>query len=198
MKQVKICGMMCEQDIAYVNEIGPDYCGFIINFPKSHRNLSKEQVRKLRKGLKENIKPVGVFVDEPLEQVAELLNEGSIEIAQLHGKEDNDYIERLKNLTCKPIWKAFQIKSREDVEAAGKSIADFVILDKGQGSGETFDWSYLDAMTRPFGLAGGLNMDNVKEALRTKAILLDTSGGVETNQRKDKEKIRAFVEAVKA
>lgn len=196
--QVKICGMMSEQDIAYVNEIGPDYCGFIIDFPKSHRNLTKEQVRKFRSLLKKEVVPVGVFVDEPIEEVANLLNENSIAIAQLHGKEDNDYIEKLKNLTDRPIWKAFQIKDRKDLMEAENSKADFVLLDAGQGSGQVFDWTYLSDMKRPFGLAGGLKIENVNEALLTSATLLDTSGGVETDKKKDKEKIRAFVNAVRA
>ena len=96
-------------------------------------------------------------------------------------------------MTDKTIWKAFQINSDEDVKAANKSIADFVILDAGQGTGKTFNWKYLNKINREYGLAGGLNLNNLDDALLTDAVLLDVSGGVESEKIKDKNKIKEFI-----
>ena len=98
MTVIKICGLSREADIAAVNEAKPDYCGFIIDFPKSHRNVMAEQVRKLRTGLDASVVPVGVIVDRPVEQAAMLLNEGIVDVIQLHGREDENYIRRLRKL----------------------------------------------------------------------------------------------------
>lgn len=200
MKQVKICGLFRPEDIEAVNAERPDYCGFIINFPKSHRNLSPQQVKELRKNLSEVITPVGVFVDEPVSSVAELVNSGTIAIPQLHGKEDNAYIAALRELLPEgsPVWQAVQVRSGEDLQKAQQSTADFVILDAGQGSGTVFDWSLLTTLQRPFGLAGGIGPANLPEALATDAALLDISGGAETDKKKDKAKIRQLIQQIRA
>ncbi len=195
--KVKICGLKRPEDIDYVNRLNPDYIGFIINFPSSHRSLSPSEVMILRKNLSKDITPVGVFVDEKPETVAGLLNDGTISVAQLHGKEDRDYIEVLRSLTDRDIWQAIQIKSMEDVKKANESPADFVILDAGQGSGQVFDWELLKRIERPYGLAGGLNMNNLPEALETEAVLLDVSGGVETDRKKDFNKMKTFLETAR-
>ena len=187
MKKVKICGLSRK----------PEYCGFVIDFPKSKRNVDKETVKKLSASLEREIVPVGVFVDKLPEDVALLLNSSVILAAQLHGSEDNEYIKRLRSLTDKEIWQAFRITSRKDIEKAYNSKADFVLLDAGQGCGESFDWSLLHGFDRSFALAGGLNTGNLAEALQTDAELLDVSGGVETNGVKDAAKIREFVEIVR-
>lgn len=197
MKQVKICGLSRKEDIEAVNRIAPEYCGFVINFPKSIRSVSPETVKKLTMGLSHEIIPVGVFVNQPPEFAARLLNEGVISAAQLHGDEDEDYISALRRLTDKPVWKAFKIRTALDVKAAENSSADFVLLDSGQGSGRTFDWSFTEDISRPFGLAGGLSTENLDSALKTGAVLLDVSGGVETNGVKDAEKIRRFVDRIR-
>ena len=197
MKKIKICGLSRPVDIAAVNLYKPEYCGFIIDFPKSRRNVTPKKVGYLRSMLDSDIVPVGVFVDHPAEKIAELLNENVISAAQLHGNEDEDYIKHLKTLTDKSVWKAFQIKSRDDIEKAENSTADFVLLDAGQGSGNTFDWSLLDDMTRPYALAGGLNPENVTFAMKTGAQLLDVSGGVETDGYKDPKKIKEFIDKVR-
>ena len=198
MKEVKICGLRTIEDIKAINELKPDYCGFIINFPKSKRNISVETLRTLTAALCSDVTPVGVFVDQPPEFIAELLNDGTIKIAQLHGNEDNDYIEDLMDLTDGQIWQAFQVHSKEDVENAAESMADLVILDAGQGTGKAFNWELISGFPGPFALAGGLNTENANEALKTDAVLLDVSGGVETDGKKDYEKIKKFIEAVRA
>ncbi len=193
MKKIKICGLSNPNDVEIINLVKPDYCGFIINFPKSRRNVSPETIRHLRAKLDTAITPVGVFVDQPPEMVARLLNDDIVSIAQLHGQEDSSYIATLRQLTNKPIWKAFQIRLLKDVAYAAMSIADFILLDAGQGSGKAFDWSLLGSFSRPFGLAGGLNLDNLSDALKTKACLLDVSSGVEIDGLKDLERIKRFI-----
>lgn len=197
MKKVKICGLSRECDIDYVNRFMPDYCGFVINFPKSIRSVTEERAGYLSSRLKPGIVPVGVFVDEDPSAVARLLNAGAISAAQLHGSEDGEYIASLKNLTDKPVWQAFQIRCADDVRLANASPADFVLLDAGQGTGRVFDWNLLRGFSRPFGLAGGLNLENLDIALQTDAVLLDVSGGVETGGFKDEKKIERFIDRVR-
>ena len=141
--KIKLCGLSRPADIDYVNQVKPDYCGFIVNFPKSRRNVTPEQVRALTARLSGDIIPVGVFVDESVETVAGLLEDGTIAVAQLHGHEDEAYLAALRKLTAKPIWQAFQIRSAADLERAKSSTANLVLLDSGQGSGVTLDWSIL-------------------------------------------------------
>lgn len=197
MKEIKICGLKSEEDIGAVNLYKPEYCGFIVNYPKSHRSITPERLRELTALLRSDVTPVGVFVDQSPELIAQLLNEGTIAVAQLHGSEDEDYIEDLFELTDEPVWKAFQIKSESDVARAAESAADLVLLDAGQGSGETFNWELLKDFPGPFALAGGITLKNLPKALKTEAVLLDVSGGVETDKKKDPEKIRKFIETVR-
>lgn len=199
MTKIKICGLFRPRDIEYVNAARPDWCGFIVNFSKSHRNLTPNQVRALRRGLDSAVTPVGVFVDQPVEEVAALLNDGTISIAQLHGHEDQDYIRALRAAAPgRLVWKAFKVRGPVDLEAANASPADLVILDNGYGTGETFDWSLAGGVTRPFLLAGGLTPENIPDAIRLlHPYSLDISSGVETEKRKDLAKIRAAVAAAR-
>lgn len=199
MTKIKICGLYRSCDIRYVNTVRPDWCGFILNFPKSHRSLTPERVRELRQELDGGITPVGVFVDQPVEAVAELLNDGTIAVAQLHGGESEDYIAALRAAAPGfPIWKAFRVRGAEDLAAAEASSADLVVLDSGQGSGERFDWSLGKAVKRPFLLAGGLTPENIPQAVeQLHPYGVDLSSGVETDRRKDLEKMRAAVEAAR-
>lgn len=196
-KLVKICGLKRQIDIEYVNKCKPDFVGFIINFPKSHRNLKPEQVKELTQELDKGITKVGVFVNQPVELVAELLNTNVIDIAQLHGKEDNYYIEQLRQMTTNKIWQAIIVRQEDDLAKAEASKADFVLLDAGQGSGQVFDWTLLAKLNRKFALAGGLNLENLQDALQTDAVLLDVSGGVETDNFKDLEKIQKFINTIR-
>ena len=197
MTRIKICGLYRPCDIEYVNAAKPDWCGFIINFPKSHRSLTPERVRALRRGLDGAVTPVGVFVDQPVETVAELLNDGTISVAQLHGHEDAAYIAALRAAALGyPVWKAFKVRGPEDLTAANASPADLVLLDNGRGTGETFDWSLAGGVTRPCLLAGGLTPENIPEAVRRlHPFGLDISSGVETDGKKDCAKILAAVSA---
>ncbi len=199
MTKIKICGLFRAEDVEFVNEAGPDYAGFVIGFPKSHRNVEPDRARALREGLRAGIRPVGVFVDAPVETVAALLKGKTIEVAQLHGGEDEDYMRRLRLLVpgCE-IWKAFKVRSSQDLRAARDCSADKVLLDNGQGTGARFDWSLLKGFARPYLLAGGLTPENLPEAVRSLHPLgVDISGGVETDGHKDRQKILAAVRAVR-
>ena len=193
--KIKICGLKRPEDITYVNEAKPDYCGFIIEFPKSSRNVTGDQVRTITANLHPDIIPVGVFVNASLERVEELLLDGTIQIAQLHGQEDEDYIRRIQRNTRHQVIKAFSVKTTQDIELALQSPADYILLDQGSGgTGKTFDWSLIPEITRPFFLAGGLGPDNLVQAVRTiRPYAVDLSSSVETDGVKDRSKI---VEAV--
>lgn len=206
MALIKICGLSREADIAAVNEAKPDYCGFIIDFPKSHRNVTAERVRQLRMKLRSEIIPVGVIVDQPVEKAAMLLNEGIVDIIQLHGQEDEAYIRQLRKLLKgrdRSIWKAFKIRSRKDFDNAMACSADAVILDNGYGTGETFDWSIIEDAgkrmeSRKVFLAGGLTPENIGDAIHRLDVWgIDISSGVETDKKKDKNKILAAVQAAR-
>lgn len=194
---VKICGIRRDEDISYLNAVRPDLAGFIL-VPGRRRYVSPENVSELRQHLDKDIKVVGVFVDEDISIVRGLLEDGIIDIAQLHGNEDEDYIKELKK-TGAYVIKAFGIKSEEDVYKAASSSADMILVDSpGGGTGEVFNWSLLQKIERPYILAGGLNSDNITDAVR---ILdpygVDVSSGVETDGVKDKDKMEAFMRLIK-
>lgn len=199
MTRIKICGLTRPEDVRYVNTAKPDWCGFILNFPSSRRNVTPEQARALRAGLDPDIRPVGVFVDRPAEEVAALLNSGVISVAQLHGREDDAYISVLRTLApgC-VVWRAFQLRSQADLAAADASGADLVLLDNGRGTGQTFDWSLAGSVHRPFLLAGGLTPESIPRAVAAlRPYGLDLSSGVETDGVKDPAKIQAAMTAAR-
>lgn len=197
MTKVKICGLHTMRDIDYVNQAQPDFAGFVFaDF--SSRYVTSTQAEVLSQKLDKAIIPVGVFWDHPVTFVADLLNRGVIQIAQLHHHEDEDYIRQLRALTNAPIIKAFKVTCTEDIEKACRSSADFILLDNHiPGSGQCFDWSFLQNISRPFFLAGGLNLQNIRDALQIHPYALDVSSGVETDKVKDLEKMKAFVQAAK-
>ena len=199
MTRIKICGLSREEDIANVNEAGPDYCGFIIQVPRSRRNVSPERAAELSIRLDGRITPVGVFVNAPAELPARLAREGIIRMIQLHGQEDEDYIQRLRGLTDVPVIQAFSVASREDVRRAKDSSADYVLFDQGAGgTGKTFDGGLMGRMARPFILAGGRPLENMTYGgKRVRPWCVDVSSGVETEGYKDQEKIKAAVAAVR-
>ncbi|MCH5256627.1 MAG: phosphoribosylanthranilate isomerase [Lachnospiraceae bacterium] len=196
MTKIKICGLQSEDDISYVNELKPDYIGFV--FLKGRRRyITPEAAAHLRSILDPSIQCVGVFVDEPIENVVSLLENGTIQLAQLHGHEDVAYAKKLKALCGKPIIKAFIIKNEDDIKNALNYDCDYMLLDNGLGTGETFDWSLIQNIDKPFFLAGGLTPKNVQEAISlTQPYAVDTSSGVETDCRKDYNKIKSFIDAV--
>ena len=197
MTRIKLCGLTRPCDIEAANRLKPDYIGFVFA-KKSRRCVSPEQAEALKKQLSPEIRAVGVFVNEDPETVAGLLNRGIIDLAQLHGREDEAYLTRLRELTDRPLLQAFRVAGEEDLHRAESSSADGILLDAGAGDGAVFDWKLLKGWSRPYFLAGGLEPGNVREAIR---ILqpwgVDVSSGIETDGKKDPEKMAAFVTAVR-
>ena len=197
MTKMKFCGLTGESDIDAANELRPEYVGFVFA-PKSKRYVTPERAAELKRQLAAGIKAVGVFVNDDLYHVAELLNRGIIDIAQLHGSEDEEYIGHLRQLTGKPIIRAYRIKTAEDIAEAEKCTADHVLLDSGAGTGEVFDWKLIKNMKRPYFLAGGLSPDNVENAVeQLSPYAVDVSSGIETDGVKDKAKMAAFAAVVR-
>lgn len=197
--KIKICGLTRPEDIAAVNQAGPDYIGFVF-WPKSRRYVTPEQAAELKKLLAPDIIPVGVFVNAPLKEIAVLVWEGIIQGIQLHGEETEEDILWLKRACPQAtIIKAVQVRSPSDAALWQDSRADFLLLDSGMGSGLTFDWKQIGiAGTKPFFLAGGLGIDNVQTAIDTvHPYGVDVSSGVETEGKKDPEKILELVRRLK-
>lgn len=198
MSAIKICGIYRAEDAEHINKFKPDYFGMIIDFPKSHRSISKTKAARLRELIDKNIPAVGVFVNKEPSYIKSFIDEKIIDIVQLHGAEDNSYISMLKSMTLKPVWKAFKVRSTEDVRMAAQSCADLIILDNGYGTGRTFDWSLIRDIKRPFALAGGISLENIESALESlNPYLIDISSGVETDKLKDPGKIEKAIKAVR-
>lgn len=213
-QKIKLCGMMREVDIDFANEAMPDYVGFI--FADTRRKISKSQAVSFRERLNQKILAVGVFVDEAVETVAELLKDGCIDIAQLHGKENAEYILRLKELVDKPVIKAVKVTNEQDILETAKLPAKYLLLDtyrKGVlgGTGESFEWNLIDEAKKayegedlpgqiggkPYFLAGGLDRNNIEKAAKIGAYGLDVSTGIETDGFKDREKMIEIVRRIR-
>ena len=196
--KIKLCGMMNPPDVITAMELGVDYVGFILS-EGFRRTIPLGTFCELDSYLAgSGVKKVGVFVNEPIEGIMEYYEE-SLDVIQLHGQEDAQYIKTLRQHTEKPIIKAFKIASAEDVQMANKSIADYVLLDSGTGTGKTFDHSLIEGIDRPYFLAGGLTAHNVKEAIqKLHPYAVDASSCLETDGRKDKNKMTEFVNAIRS
>lgn len=201
--RVKLCGMFRDADVQAVADAHPDMCGFIVDFPKSHRSVTPSQLEGLGGKLLEcepagaPIWRVGVFVDMPLERLVAVVGSGAVDLVQLHGNEDAAFVEQLRNRTGVGIIQAFRIRSAADVAAAEESAADLILLDNGQGTGEGFDWSLVSSVGRPFMLAGGLGPENVAQAIsEVRPWGVDMSSGIESGRLKDPAKMAAAVAAV--
>lgn len=200
--KVKICGLKNFEEIDYINEFLPDYAGFIFaDFSK--RYITPERAFSLKQKLKKNIKSVGVFVDENMDKILEIANTGIIDIIQLHGREDEDFIQFVKRKTQLPVVKAFK-PEKNLIDKIKKTKADFILIDScsnGQfgGTGTVFDWKIIPAEYRErLFLAGGINCNNIKEAIeKVSPYCIDINSGVETNGNKDREKIKKIFEIIK-
>ena len=214
--KVKMCGISKVETIPAVVEAKPDYMGLV--FASSKRQVTVDQAKTLVEELhkqytkrynngaeqsnNDEIKTVGVFVNETLDNLVSIATEANLDVVQLHGDEDEAFIQSLKERTNVEVWKAVQIRSAADVEKWIDSSADMLLFDayhkdERGGTGEVFDWSSLDAFERPFMLAGGIDSTNVARAIRTvRPYGIDISSGIETNGVKDDEKIKAFTKIV--
>lgn len=196
MVKIKLCGLTRRCDIDWANELLPDYVGFV--FAGSRRRVTDEQAAQLRNILREDIPAVGVFVDEPIDHAAALVRQGVIQLVQLHGAEDEGYIRELRRAVSAPVIQAFSVRSSEDIQAAGRSSADFVLLDHGAGgTGRAFDWSLAAALDRPYFLAGGLHPGNAAAAAELRPYAVDVSSGIETAGVKDRQKMIEFVRRIR-
>ena len=209
--KVKMCGISKVETIPAVVEAKPDYMGLV--FAPSKRQVTVEQAKILIEELHKQcinhydtkvVKTVGVFVNETVDNLVAIANEVNLDAVQLHGDEDETFIQSLKERTNVEVWKAIQIRTAADTEKWIDSSADMLLFDayhkdERGGTGEVFDWSSLDAFERPFMLAGGIDSTNVARAIRTvRPYGIDISSGIETNGVKDDEKITAFTKIVKS
>ena len=197
MTKIKLCGLTRPCDIDYANELMPDFIGFVFA-PKSKRYVPFDKAEKLRAKLNDSITPVGVFTDESAENIEYLVNHGIISAVQLHGNEDNEYIKKLRSIVKCQIIQAFRIKTKQDILKAEKSEADYIMLDSGGGTGKTFNHALISDVKRAFFLAGGLDSENVGDSIsECKPYAVDASSSLETDGVKDKNKMAAFVRAVR-
>ena len=198
MTNIKFCGLMQPEDIAAANRLTPQFVGLVFA-PKSRRRVTAQVAAALKKQLDPKIKAVGVFVNEEIDTVTKIAAEVGLDLIQLHGAEDEDYIAALKKRAALPIIKAFVIRTAADLlNAPRRCPADHILLDAGAGTGTRFDWSLLADFPRPYFLAGGLTPQNVGEAVaRLKPWAVDVSSGIETDGRKDFAKMQLFADKVK-
>lgn len=202
---IKLCGIRRTEDIEYVNEVNPDFIGFILA-EGYRRTVSPEFAAVLMKGLRCGAKAVGVFVDQPVEFVSEAVKKIGLYAVQLHGNENPDYIAELRKHTSAKIWKAARVRCREDIFRADKSGADMLVLDSfsesaAGGTGKTADWELIKSTPTdlPYLLAGGIDINNISEAMKIlpEGCGIDVSSGIETDGVKDLSKIKAIMKIVR-
>ena len=198
MAKIKICGLKRLDDIEIVNKYKPDYIGFV--FADSKRKVTSDLACKMKKNLDSSIKSVGVFVDEDIDVIIKLYDEGIIDIAQLHGLENEEYIKKLKQKSNYQleIINAIEMSDEKDLLGYENSLADYLLLDSGKGSGKTFDWRLIRKdLKKEFFLAGGLNSKNISKAIEEfNPYAVDLSSSVETDGYKDELKIKEVMEEV--
>ena len=213
MQKIKLCGMMKPCDIEYANRVKPDLVGFI--FANTRRKISAAQAKQFREALDAEIPAVGVFVNEDISVIVSLVQDGCIDMIQLHGEEDADYIRRLREICGVPVIKAVKVQTVEQIRQAAALPVDYLLLDtyrKGVlgGTGEAFDWELLreakaaagdtaegELFGKPYFLAGGLHAGNLREAAALGSYGLDVSSGIETEGSKDFDKMVEVVNIVR-
>ena len=199
MVKIKICGLKRLEDIEIVNKYKPDYIGFV--FADSKRKVSHELASQLKDNLDSDIVSVGVFVDAEQEEIIELFRNGVIDVAQLHGSEDEEYITGLKDKTNHKlkIINAIEMSEEVDLGSYENTQADFLLLDSGKGSGKTFDWRLIRKnLKKEFFLAGGLDVSNICQAIEEfKPYAVDLSSSLETDDYKDENKIKEIMEVIR-
>lgn len=213
MQKIKLCGMMKPCDIEYANRVKPDLVGFI--FANTRRKISAAQAKQFREALDAEIPAVGVFVNEDISVITSLVQNGCIDMIQLHGEEDADYIRRLREVCDVPVIKAVKVQTVEQIRQAAALPVDYLLLDtyrKGVlgGNGEAFDWELLreakaaagdaaegELFGKPYFLAGGLHAGNLREAAALGSYGLDVSSGIETDGSKDFTKMVEVMELVR-
>lgn len=199
--KVKICGIQNIETAKAACEYGVDALGFV--FARSKRQVTPEKARDISRMLPNSVLKIGVFVNESIAAVEEIAAFCNLDYVQLHGDEDEVYLQKLHI----PAIQAFGVSSEQEVEQAFASRAPYILLDspKGKyrgGNGTSFPWELLRSLSpkqrQRLIIAGGLSEENVLEAIRiTAPFMVDASSSLETNGKKDIEKIRKFIKKVK-
>ena len=192
MTKVKICGLSTPEAVRTAVEAGADYIGFV--FAPSKRQVTLEQARQLATGIPKGVQKVGVFVSPQREEVEKTCQVVGLDLIQVHGPMDEPILQEFPQQTIRAV------QVGKDAVLPDTS-ADYLLFDAPvAGSGETFNWQELESqnVTKPFFIAGGLTEDNVADAICFfHPYAVDVSSGVETNGKKDQEKIKRFIEGVK-
>lgn len=203
MSRIKICGIKRAEDIEIVNKYKPDYIGFV--FSKSPRQVDFNTAQRLKAMLDRDIQAVGVFVNEPIELIQKLCRCRIIDMIQLHGDEDEDYINRLRAVVKCRIIKAVRVKSTAQILKEEQKRCDFLLLDtysKGAygGSGQKFNWDLIpEDLVKEYFLAGGLDITNIQQAIKSlNPFCVDVSSSVETDGFKDEKKVKEIIEKVRS
>ena len=192
-----MCGITSLEDINTINELLPEYVGFVF-YEKSKRYITPDKAKELKLKLDKRIQAVGVFLHEKAEAMAALASDGVIDMIQAHGCEEPEFVREIKKLTDVPVIQAFKTNKKEDILRAVESPAEYILVDSSLGSGEMMDIEILKDFPRPFFLAGGLDPENVSTVIdAVHPEVVDVSSGIETDGKKDPEKMRAFMQAVK-
>jgi phosphoribosylanthranilate isomerase len=198
--KVKICGITDEKSLYDAIEAGADAIGFV--FANSKRKITIEKAINLSYHVPPHILKIGVFVNETEENIKKIFTKVSLDFIQLHGDETPQFCKSIKL----PVIKAFSINNMEDVDKASRYEVPYYLFDGAKGAyhggnGETFDWNLLEVMNFPkekIILAGGLTPKNVEEAIKVVSpLMVDVSSGVETNEKKDKDKVTEFIKLAK-
>jgi len=224
--KIKICGLRRLKDIEIVNELKPDYIGFV--FTKSPRQIDFKQAKILKDKLDKDILAVGVFVNSDIEDIIYLIKNNIISIVQLHGDEDEEFIAEIKEFDNDiKIIKAIEIKNdslkefndefrndglkefndefrNDGLKKYGAEIkkwedsnVDYLLLDSGKGSGKTFNWRVIGDVKKPFFLAGGISSENIIDASKINPFAIDISSGAEKNGFKSYKKINKIINKLK-
>jgi len=188
ISKLKICGIRRIEDILMVNEIKPEFIGFV--FAKSKRQIDLNTAIELKRKLNSDIKCVGVFVNEDINQIVKIVDSKAIDIIQLHGDESNDYIKLLKEKVSAKIIKVIKINSDLNDNTSFSQV-DYLLYDSGNGSGKPFDWNINIYKKKPTFIAGGININNIEEAYNIfNPFAFDVSSGVEVGGYKNLDKMR--------
>ena len=209
MTKVKICGLTRSEDIQCANRVKPDFIGMVF-YPKSKRAVTAKQAAQLKAQLAPNIKAVGVFVNAEIDFITKLAQTGIIDVIQLHGDEDADYISKLHMKLADvstPIIKAIRVRDAESLRTLEQYSVDFFLFDTYKpglygGTGERFNLELENVnIPKPYFIAGGLDASNVAQVIgdNPKAYAVDVSGGVENSATglKDAQKMTDFVAQVR-
>lgn len=190
MAKIKICGLRRMADIDYVNELKPDYIGFILT-DGFRRSIDTDTAKMLKAKLDKDITAVGVFVNDDIDKINELVSQKVVDIVQLHGSESPEYCSKINA----PVIKYFNPDTFDIIDDYN---TDYLLFDAGTGTGKSFDWNKIPNTDIPFFLAGGINSDNIQKAInQINPYCIDLSSAVETDGFKDYNKIKLIMEKVR-